>query len=126
MAIFEEITLEWRGEKKAVPPERVMKAIAVVEEVISLQELTREMLRGDHRLVRIAEAYGALLRHVGFSVADEAVYEAIFPSAGGENLLRASAALQTLLYMMIPPSVRKAPPAAAAEAAPPGKQPAAS
>lgn len=115
MRIFEQVELEWNGVKYVISPDGVMKAIAKVEDVITLGELSRELTEGEYKLARIAQAYATLLRHAGARVEDEEVYAAIFPKANGAATLRAVGALQALLTMMIPPEAFKT------EAPPPGK-----
>lgn len=120
MPLFEEVRLDWGGKAYAIPPDQVMKAIAKVEDVITLVELSRQVATGEYKLVRVAQAYGALLRHAGAPASDEEVYLALFPKKDGDQALRAVSALNTLLVMMVPPSLRKAP-AAEAGAEPAGK-----
>lgn len=125
MALFEKITLQWKGQEFAIAPDQVLRAIAVVEEEISLIELSRELSSGEYKLARLAKAYGRLLRAAGCKVTDEEVYVGIFPSSGGERVVReALAALQALMYLMVPPGVLTQPAGEAGDAA--GKPSAAS
>ena len=117
MALFEEVTLEWRGEKHVIPPNGVMRAIAVVEDIVTLPELSVEMQSRKFKLSRLAAAYGALLRYAGAKASDEDVYASLFPSTAGEDgVLRAASAVMTLISMMVPPAAWKKAAASAEEA----------
>lgn len=118
MALFEEARLEWNGKQVVIPAGGRMRAIAVIEQHITVWELSRQQQSGDYKLSQIAAAYAALLCFAGERVTEEEVYDVIFPRADGEKLLRVSGALNALLMLMVPASVRAKP---AAEGAPAGK-----
>lgn len=101
MAIFEKITLIWKGKEYFIPPDQVMRAIAKIEDVISMVQIARCFENRDLPLVKISQAYGAALRHAGARVDDEEIYADLFSS--GQLQQRAIAAIQTLQIMMIPP-----------------------
>lgn len=101
MAIFEEVRLAWKGEERVIPPERVLRAIAKAESVVTLQELAEFGLRDALPLARISEAYGVLLRYAGFKVTDDDVYAALFDDGQAQG--QALALISTLQQLMVPP-----------------------
>lgn len=94
--MFEPITLNWEGRDYIIPADQVMRAICVIEDHITVQQL----LRPDAvPMGKLAMAYTALLRFAGATKVREAeVYSAIL---GDGNA--AVAATQALVMMMIPP-----------------------
>jgi hypothetical protein len=102
MAIFEKITLGWRDRDYVIPADKVMMAIAVVDEIITYGELCMIAQIGRPPLAKLAQAYGAVLRFAGAKVSDEEVYEGMFTD--GQLLERVAAAVNTLVVMMTPPS----------------------
>ena len=96
MGVFSEVKITWKGEDYVVPPERVMRLIATIEDVVTIEELmTPRLKRG-----KIAEAYGAALRFAGAKVHDEEVYTTLF---GAEAMVSTLAAIDGLMKMIIPP-----------------------
>jgi hypothetical protein len=115
MAIFQQMTLSWNGRDHTVPADRMLGAIAVIEDIVTFPELII-MMNGKPNMSRLARAYGALLRYAGAWVGDEEVYDGLFKP--GEAQKQIAAAINTLLAMMTPPS-------AIAEAPSSGNRPAA-
>jgi len=113
--VFEDITLSWGGQTYTIPSDRVMPAIARVEEIVTLVELI-EMSKKP-RLSVIAEAYATVLRLAGASVTTEEVYAGMFSGAQGQIAVAGS--LRGLLSMMIPPSAVDKLTAQGSEEAPP-------
>lgn len=114
--IFEPITLKWRDDEFVVPSNRVMGAIARVEEVVTLKELLDELNDGGRiRMARLATAYATLLRYAGAGVTDEEIYADMF----GRETATATAqqSIHTILALMVPPKVETR-----GEEPPPGKQ----
>ena len=101
MAIFEEVRLTWGGKDYVVPPDRVLRAIAAVEDQLTLGELGRCMVSGTLPLARISMAYGALLRCAGAKVTDDEVYSGLFKESRLQQ--EAMQAVSTLQMLMIPP-----------------------
>lgn len=102
MSLFEPIKLTWKGGNYEIPARNVLKAIAKVEEIITLQRLNVEPQ--DVPIARLSMAYGVILRFAGAPAEDDEVYEAM---VGGES--RGGAAIemvQALLLMMLPKRVR--------------------
>lgn len=96
MAIFEDITLTFGGDEYTIPSNGVMRLIAKIEDVISLQDLT-----GQPKLSRLAEAYTVALVYAGCKkVNTEDVYASLFGDGGRENIQNS---ITTLIQMMVPP-----------------------
>ena len=101
MGVFQPIKLSWHGKNFTVPAERVLGAIASIEEVATFPEIVR-MINGTPNLSKIARAYGAVLRYAGAVVDDEEVYEGMFQP--GSTHMEVLTALNTMVAMMMPPS----------------------
>lgn len=112
-SLFEQITLRYDNgdgsglQEYVIPPEKVFGAIAVVEEHVTLKELTNAVSRmGQVSLTRLALAYSSVLRYAGAkNVTHEQVYSNMFSQDTGQNVL---AAVNGLLGLMIPPSAIEA------------------
>ena len=65
MSIFEEVVLSWDGVEYKIDPERVMGAIAKVEEIITLRELSEYAQKGDAPMAKLAMAFASVLRYAG-------------------------------------------------------------
>jgi len=101
MSVFAEVKLNWEGREYVIPPDRVLGAIASVEEFITLNELAQKMRKNAPPLATLAKAYAALLRYAGAKIDDDAVYAGMFVAGGGEVVT----AVAALLGLMIPPSL---------------------
>lgn len=102
MGIFSDVRLQWGEEEYKIPAGSVLRAIAVVEEIITLGEMPRPG-RPRIPLARLSMAYAALLRFAGAKVSDDEVYNAMFGKAGGSLAARVSEAVFALECLMIPP-----------------------
>jgi hypothetical protein len=107
---FDSITLTFdhgdgAGPKSyTIPPDKVFGAIEVIEEVITLKELSSSVARnGNPPLARISRAYASVLRYAGARVEDQQVYIGMF-SGGEDDIKGVVAAVNGLLALMIPPS----------------------
>lgn len=99
--LFKDITLEWRGNEFVIPHNKVMKAIAIVENVITLHELMGFETRGTMPMAKLAMAYSALLSYAGADATEEDVYSAMFV---GKGLGAIREAITSLVLLMAPPS----------------------
>jgi hypothetical protein len=100
MAVFESQTLMWKGETYVIPSNRMLGAIAELEEHITFTEMVRAQL-GKPPVVKISRAFGALLRYAGCKVTDDEVYESIFdPQA--DIMERIHLTVTAFLMMMTP------------------------
>lgn len=103
MGIFNDIPIGWHDEEFIIPANRVLKAIAAIEENITLHEIFTYSERGAMPpLSKMAMAYGAVLRMAGARVSDEEAYEFMF--SGNEQHSAAMDALNGLLSLMMPAS----------------------
>jgi hypothetical protein len=93
--------LKWGEREYTIPPNRVLQAIAKVEDHVTLVELHTYGLNNTAPLAKLSMAFGALLRHAGADVSDDQVYTAMFKS--GEMQKNMVNAVQTMLMLMIPP-----------------------
>lgn len=107
MSIFENITLEWGGKQFVVPSNRVMGAIARVEEVVTLKELSEfAQAPGGAKFAKLAMAYGTLLRYAGAKIEDEEIYRGLFRRNDDQDVSSTLyASISGLLAMMVPPDV---------------------
>lgn len=121
MAIFQAVTLNWEGRDYIVPADRVMGAIGVVEDVVTFPELVQGLQVGKPSMLKLARAYGAILRYAGATASDEDVYAGMF--VPGELQRHITTAINTLMVLMTPPgAMRNAEPAEGnAQAADPSK-----
>ena len=97
MGIFQDITISFKGCNYKIPNNRVMKLIAIVEDIVSLQDLTTG--KGP-KLNKLAEAYAAALNYAGASVEVEEVYGSLFGHEGGKSV---TDTITSLIMMMLPP-----------------------
>jgi len=101
MGIFEPVVLTWNGQEFEITPDRVMGAIAKIEETITLKEIGEYAMKGDAPIAKLSIAYGSVLRYAGCKVKDEEVYATMFKSSNDTSVL---GCINALLAMMIPPS----------------------
>lgn len=100
MAVFQEIRLSWDGREFVIPAERVLGAIAEVEEVVTLPEILM-MMGGKMTMAKLSRAYGALLRYAGASLSDDEVYGGLIKH--GKTFEQMKTACVALCGLMIPP-----------------------
>lgn len=98
MAIFQDITLTWKGEDYTVKSNQVMRLIAVVENEVTLDDLSKPQ----PPLAKISMGYAVALQYAGCRhvIADD-VYAALFD---GETAQVAVTAVESLMMIMVPPS----------------------
>lgn len=103
MPLFEAIELTWDGRKFVITPSRTLRAIAKVEDIITLQQLSKA---DQVPFAKLALAYHALLKFAGANVTEDEVYESLWnASDSGQNAVQM---VNAILMMMLPPKVRKA------------------
>lgn len=105
MGAFEDIKLVWAGKQYSIPARKALQAIAMIEECITFQELLRYSQAGQVPFAKVSKAYAIVLRYAGADFSDEEIYEGMFSEE--HALANAMAAMQGLMEMMIPPSVKK-------------------
>lgn len=102
--IFDDVTLEWDGVSYVIPSRRILGAIAVVEEVITLQELSERARKKKVPISLLSQAFGALLRYAGSKVTDDEVYQQMFSDEATEKVI---VAVHALMMMMVPREVKE-------------------
>ena len=117
---FKPITLAWRGKKLTIAANRVMGAIARIEDYVTIVELQHYAAKKTLPMAKLAEAFAAVIEYAGGQVTAEEVYQDMF--ATGEAQQNAMAAINALMVMMVPPEavagkVQAAKPAVAGAAA---------
>jgi hypothetical protein len=104
MGAFDEINIGWAGKTYTIPARKALGAIAQIEEVVTFGELLRHAQAGQMPLAKISRGYAAVLRYAGADVTDDDVYLGMFAEVGNQEM--AFVAMQGLMEMMIPPSVK--------------------
>ena len=99
MAIFEDVTLTWKGDEFVIPANQLMRLIAKIEDEITIQELTAST---GVKLSKLALAYTVALQYAGAKVTNEEVYESLF-----SNQSMTATFVTSLLMLMIPPTTYK-------------------
>jgi hypothetical protein len=106
MGAFDDISLDWDGKTYTIPANKVLGAIARIEDVMTLGELLAYVERETAPFGKIAAAYGAVLRYAGCKVSNEDVYTGIFAAATPAAVQTVViSSLTTLLAMMMPKQV---------------------
>lgn len=103
MDVFKEVTFTFDGVEYVLPAEQQLRAIAKIEDVLTLGELGRAQGGGRIPLAKLAIAYGIVLRECGAKLTDEQVYNGMFKDGGRELARRSLAAIVALQALMIPP-----------------------
>lgn len=103
MSGFDKVELKWKGQSYTIESNRVLRLIARIEEVVTIDELVKYAARQTAPMAKLAMAYGAALRYAGVEVTDEEVFESIFVSNSGASI---TAAITGLLSLMIPKSAQ--------------------
>lgn len=101
--MFEPVTIQWSGKTYRIEPPQIMRAIAVIEDVVTLEELHKFYQRNSAPLGKLSMAFGALLRFMGAQVTDEEIYSAMFKSDQANS--EVSNAIIVLLNLMIPKNI---------------------
>jgi hypothetical protein len=101
--VFDPVHLEWDGKRYTIAPDRVMGAIARVEQHVTLGELLNcAKERGSVPLATIANAYASVLQYAGGQVDAAVIYRAMMRDKNRADLM--SAAIGGLAAMMLPPN----------------------
>ncbi|MGE0366933.1 MAG: hypothetical protein AB7Q00_14495 [Phycisphaerales bacterium] len=105
MSRFDPIEVEWKKKKYKIEPNRVMKAIAIIEETVTLVELYGALANNRIPLSRLSMAFAAVLRYAGADVKDEDVYASMFGADQVVKQENIALAIIALLSMMQPPKI---------------------
>lgn len=115
-SIFDPIEIRWKGKEVNIPANRVLRAIAAIEEILPLDQVVKMAMTGHVHLAKCSMAYGAVLRYAGVEVTDEEVYARfVGVPTDAPQMVRT---LQALLMMMLPRDMKEA-----SAGAPSGKAP---
>jgi hypothetical protein len=98
VGLFDGVSFHWDGRTVAIPPDRLLGALARIEEHITLDEMVR--LDGTHH-AKVAEGFAAVLRHAGVEADGDAVYLALLPDPDARQA--AYAAIGALIESTAPP-----------------------
>lgn len=100
-AIFKPVIMGWKDRSYTLEPNKVMGAIAIVEEHITLHEMQQYAARGTAPLAKLSMAYAAVLNYIGAKdVSADEVYASIV-SADDAGI---PIAIAGLLKLMVPPA----------------------
>lgn len=103
---FEDVKLVWNGREYIVPARNMLRAVAIIEDHVTMPELQQFALRGTAPLARLSSAFAGVLKFAGCPNIDaESVYAAMFD--GNDKASAVSAAVSTLMAMMLPKSARE-------------------
>lgn len=72
-AVFEEVTLGWRGETYNITPD--MRLLNRIEQTVSLSRLANRLVNADPPISQLATVVAEMLRKGGAQVTDEEVYQ---------------------------------------------------
>ena len=98
---FEDVTFTWEGKDYTIKADRILDAIVRIEDVVTLDKLSRHFNDESVPRARLAKAFGAVLRYAGAKTAtDDDVYVAMFKEDAQTGIV---AAVTCLLAMMMPP-----------------------
>ena len=103
--VFDDITLGWHDKTYVIPADRVLGAVARIEQHITLHEILAYSERGTAPMAVLAQAYASVLRYAGAEITDNEVYAGMFTD--GDTTQIVSQLLNGLLGMMLPPSERQ-------------------
>lgn len=127
MGVFDDFKFQWNGKPYIVPAASALAAIAAVEEVVTVGEVSLYMSgRKPCSLSKTAMAFGALLRHCGDKATDEEVYAGLFGDGSKSTKQQQEMVLTVLLSLialMVPPAALKALGNGSTEAENPTKRP---
>ena len=98
---FKEVKLGWNGTEYVIEPDRVLGAIARIEDIVTLEELSRFGAKQSLPRAKLAMAFGAVLRYAGAKkLTDDDVYHGMFgDERSSANMM---AAVTALMAMMVP------------------------
>jgi hypothetical protein len=99
--IWQPFTIQYDGREIVIPADKITQAIAVVEDVITFDELNRMWSSGNYKRSKLRDAFVALLRFAGDKADADALYKAMYTKA--EALTSVVGTCQMLMLLMIPP-----------------------
>lgn len=104
--VFENVTLEWKGVAFDLPASHILRTAALIEEIITLRELSRFSAQKKVPVAKLAMAYGVCLRYVGAKVQDDQIYAEMM-QAGMMQPALIGQVTTNLLKILVPKSAEK-------------------
>lgn len=108
MGLFEPVTIQWKGTNYTVPADQVMRLIAAIEDVVTMVELNEALAKGAMPMAKISLAFHKVLVFAGANASCDEVYAAWFGVGGEDTRNSVVNSINSLLTMMIPPSIADA------------------
>lgn len=99
MGLFDGVSFRWDGKTVTIPPDRLLGALARLEEVVPLGELAAMGHRARHG--KVSEAFAAVLRFAGIEADAETVFARTL--LDGEARAEAHGAITALIQSAQPP-----------------------
>lgn len=126
MTPFKDVSIAWDGVTYTIPAKRVLTCVAMVEDVLTLDELFKFIgARNTVPFAKLARAFGIMLRYAGAKMTDDEIFAGMLDGMSQEEKQQAAMhGVQTLLMMMLPPKHLQM--LEEGDAKPAGKEPAAS
>lgn len=103
--IFQPVHLTWDGETYTIPSNRVLGAIAIIEDHTTFGELVTSVQQGRVKVTMLANIWAALLTYAGLPIASDEVYAGLYE---GDIKTQIVDSVNTLMVLMIPPGVMAA------------------
>jgi hypothetical protein len=104
--MFESIAITWGGQEYVIAPNRVLGAIGIVEEQITLVELSKYVAaRQVPAVSKVAKAYAGMLQYCNAKVTADEVY--LWMISDPSELAHLTSCLNTILAMMLPDSATR-------------------
>lgn len=97
--IFDPIEISWAGKTYRIASRQVLEVVCLVEETITLHELSQAAERGTAPMGKLAKAFASVLRFAGAPVGDEEVFAAMFTPSTRDQV---SLSIKTMLMMLLP------------------------
>lgn len=110
---FETVTLRWQGGEYAIPPERQLRLIADLEDILATPGTPAVLAltsKNTPNYARLSEAYGAALRFAGAEVEDAEIYlhlQDLLSEGDPSAAILVQREVIGLLAIMSPPAHRK-------------------
>ncbi|MFA5387044.1 MAG: hypothetical protein WC322_01455 [Candidatus Paceibacterota bacterium] len=102
--MFEDVILKWRGVDYPVKYNRIVGAIARVEQHLTLFELLQYTERNTIPFGRVSQAFQAALAYAGAKVTVDEIYEWMMDNPA--EMVNVTECLNSLLELMVPPSLK--------------------
>jgi hypothetical protein len=99
--IWQPFTIQYDGREIVIPADKITQAIAVVEDVVTFDELNRMWSSSSYKRTKLRDAFIALLRFAGDKADADALYKAMYTK--GEALASVVGTCQMLMLLMLPP-----------------------